>query len=53
LYANKAHPEEPKVSRITSTRFLSFVALLFVPAVLFAGNESGYRVLSPITSGNL
>jgi ARG and Rhodanese-Phosphatase-superfamily-associated Protein domain len=39
--------------RINSTRFLSLVVLLFVPAMLFAGNESGYRVLTPITSGNL
>jgi hypothetical protein len=38
-----------------STRFLSLVVLLFMPALLFAGMPNGnyYKVLAPITSGNL
>ncbi len=38
-----------------STRFLSLVALLFMPALMFAGmpNGNSYKVLAPITSGNL
>jgi len=43
------------MSRISTTRFTVLVLLLLVPALLFAGMPSGnsYKVLTPITSGNL
>lgn len=42
------------MSHSFSTRFLSLVVLLFMPALLFAGMPNGnYKVLAPITSGNL
>ncbi len=43
------------MSQTISTRILSLVLLLFMPALLFAGMNNGnsYKVLAPITSGNL
>jgi hypothetical protein len=43
------------MSQTISTRILSLVVLLFMPAMLFAGmpNGNSYKVLAPITSGNL